>query len=138
MLSATLNLRPGGMFHYGMRSPDGNEMWGKFVYREIVAPERIVFLVSFSDARGGTTRHPWSASWPLEMLNTLTLSAQDHRTLVTIQCEPYHAADEERRTFEAGRECMRMGFTGTLDQLAAYLDATARQPDRTDHRSRAA
>src|SRR5688572_11005598 len=59
MLSAKLDLRPGGMFHYGMRAPDGSEMWGKFVYREITAPKRIVFLESFSDAQGGATRHPW-------------------------------------------------------------------------------
>ena len=31
------------MFHYSMKSPDGHEMWGRFVYREIVAPEKIVF-----------------------------------------------------------------------------------------------
>ena len=121
LLSATLDLRPGGTFHYGLRSPDGHEMWGKFVYREITAPERMVFLVSFSDPRGGTIRHPWSATWPLETLNTLTLSADSDRTLITIESEPYHATEEERRTFESGRECMRMGFTGTLDQLAAYL-----------------
>jgi uncharacterized protein YndB with AHSA1/START domain len=121
MLSAKLDLRPGGMFHYGMRAPDGSEMWGKFVYREIAALDRIVFLVSFSNAHGGTARHPWSATWPLETLNTLTLSEQEGRTRVTITSEPHDATDAERRTFESGRECMRMGFTGSLDQLAAYL-----------------
>jgi Activator of Hsp90 ATPase homolog 1-like protein len=34
-----LDFRPGGVFHYSMRTPDDHEMWGKFVYREIVAPE---------------------------------------------------------------------------------------------------
>ena len=27
MLSTKLDLRPGGMFHYGMRAPNGHEMW---------------------------------------------------------------------------------------------------------------
>jgi uncharacterized protein YndB with AHSA1/START domain len=121
MLSAELDLRPGGMFHYGMRAPDGSEIWGRFVYREITAPKRIVFLESFSDAQGGATRHPWSATWPLKTLNTLTLSEQESRTRVTITSEPHDATIAERRTFESGRECMRMGFTGTFDQLAAYL-----------------
>lgn len=58
MLSCKVDLRPGGLFHYGMRSPDGQVMWGKFIYREIVKPERLVFIVSFSDEKGGTTRHP--------------------------------------------------------------------------------
>ena len=57
----------------GLRSPDGNEMWGKFVYREIAAPERLVFVSSFSDADGNTVRAPFSETWPLEILNTLSL-----------------------------------------------------------------
>ena len=48
-VTGTLDFRPGGMFHYGMRSPNGQEMWGRFVYREIVKPERIVSVSSFSD-----------------------------------------------------------------------------------------
>ena len=51
------DLRPGGLFHYCMRSPHGHEMWGKFVYREIVAPEQLIFVNSFSDQDGRTTRH---------------------------------------------------------------------------------
>src|SRR5467141_4449519 len=58
-----MDFRPGGTYHYCMRSPDGRDMWGKFVYREIVAPERIVFINSFSDENGGLTRHPMSPTW---------------------------------------------------------------------------
>src|SRR5690242_1162231 len=46
---ATLDFRPGGVFHFCLRSPDGHQMWGKFAYREIVIPERIVWVHSFSD-----------------------------------------------------------------------------------------
>ena len=49
-VSCTMDLRAGGTFHYCMRSPDGQDMWGKWIYREIVPPERIVFVSSFSDA----------------------------------------------------------------------------------------
>ncbi len=34
----TLDFRPGGTFHYSLRAPNGTELWGKFVYREIAAP----------------------------------------------------------------------------------------------------
>jgi uncharacterized protein YndB with AHSA1/START domain len=34
-----LDLRPGGISHYSMRRPDGQEMFGKFAYREIAARE---------------------------------------------------------------------------------------------------
>jgi len=60
MRVAKLDLRPSGVFHYSMRSPEGRDMWGKFVYREIVAPERIVFVNSFSDEAGNLTRHPFT------------------------------------------------------------------------------
>lgn len=52
-----MDLRPGGVYHYCMRSPDGHDMWGRFVYREIVKPERIVFINSFSDEMGGLARN---------------------------------------------------------------------------------
>src|SRR5437762_6828610 len=51
-------VKPGAMYHYGMRTPDGTEMWGKWIYREIVPPERLVFVNSFSDKDGGLGRHP--------------------------------------------------------------------------------
>lgn len=120
-LRGTLDLRPSGLFHYGMRSPDGREMWGRFVYREILAPERLVFVISFSNEKGGVTRHPMSATWPLEVLNKLTLSEHDGQTMLTLRGVPVNATEEERKTFESGRASMQQGFKGTLDQLAEYL-----------------
>ena len=67
-----LDFRPGGVFHYSMRTPNGQELWGKFVYREVTVPERIVFVNSFADDRGHVVRNPWSASSPLEVHNTVT------------------------------------------------------------------
>ena len=48
--------RPGGTFLYSMKLPNGDVWWGRFVYREIVEPERIVFANGFSDETGGLTR----------------------------------------------------------------------------------
>jgi uncharacterized protein YndB with AHSA1/START domain len=118
---AKMDFRPGGVYHYCLRSPDGKEMWGKFVYREIVAPERIVFINSFSDENGGLTRHPMSPTWPLEMLSTFTFAEQDGKTIFTIKWTPYNATEEERKTFDAAHGGMTQGWTGTLDQLAEYL-----------------
>src|SRR5262245_48340549 len=67
MTAAKMDFRPGGSFHYCLQSPEGAEMWGKFEYREISEPKRIVLINSFSDAGGGLTRHPFSATWPLKM-----------------------------------------------------------------------
>ncbi len=56
---AKFDLRPGGVFHYGMKAANGHEMWGKFIYREVAAPERLVFVVSFStrSSRTSDQRH---------------------------------------------------------------------------------
>jgi len=121
MTTANLDLRPGGIFHYCMRSPDGHEMWGKFVYREIVAPERIVLVNSFSDAAGGLARHPMSPAWPLEMLSTTTFTERAGKTTMTLRWSPLNATEEERKTFEAAHKGMVQGWTGTLDQLGEYL-----------------
>src|SRR5215211_3231804 len=53
MTVSKLDFRVGGTYHYCMLAPNGAPMWGRFVYREIVRPERIVFVNSFSDEHGG-------------------------------------------------------------------------------------
>jgi uncharacterized protein YndB with AHSA1/START domain len=118
----TTDLRPGGIFHYGLTATDGKTtMWGRFVYREVVEPARLVFVVSFSDVNGGVTRHPMAADWPLEVLNVLAFEESGGRTAVTLEGFPLHASEAEREAFEGGIGSMRQGFEGTLDQLAAYL-----------------
>jgi uncharacterized protein YndB with AHSA1/START domain len=116
-----LDLRPGGLCHYCMKSPEGGQTWGLFQYREISAPGRIVFVNSFSDAAGNITRAPFSEVWPLEILNTLTLSEQDGKTTLMLQGGPIHATAEERQTFDKGMASMQQGFGGTFDQLDRYL-----------------
>ncbi|HSY73884.1 MAG TPA: SRPBCC family protein [Dongiaceae bacterium] len=121
MSAAKLDFRPGGIFHYAMHAPDGKEMWGKFVYREIVAPEKIVLVNSFSDEKGGLTRHPMSPTWPLQMLTETTFAEDKGKTLITIKWLPLDATDEERKTFNDARAGMTQGWTGTFEQLDDYL-----------------
>ena len=118
---STFDLRPGGMLHYCVKTPDGHKMWGKWAIREVVTPQRLVFVTSFSDAAGGLTRHPMSATWPLEMLSTVTFDEKDGKTLLTIEWLPLNPTEVERTTFDEGHESMKMGWTGMLDKLADYL-----------------
>jgi len=127
MPQARLDFRPGGTFHYCLRTPDGKDMWGKFVYRDIVAPERIVLVNSFSDEHGGTTRHPFSATWPLEMLSTATFAEEGAKTRLTIEWSPLNPTDEERKTFDAAHDGMTQGWSGTFEQLTDYLANTERK-----------
>jgi uncharacterized protein YndB with AHSA1/START domain len=122
VIASKMDLRPGGTYHYGMKAPDGSPMWGKFVFREVTAPERMVFVNSFSDEAGGTTRHPLHLSWPLEMLTTFTFEElPGGRTKFTTRWQALNATPEEQNTFDTNHNSMRMGWTGTLDNLQAYL-----------------
>lgn len=94
---------------------------GKWVFREIVVPERIVFVNSFSDENGGLTRHPLSPTWPLELLTTITFAEEVGKTKLTLRWIPVNATEDERKTFNGGRESMKMGWTGTFENLDAYL-----------------
>ncbi|MCE9556437.1 MAG: SRPBCC domain-containing protein [Planctomycetes bacterium] len=119
-----LDFRPGGTFHYCLKSAEGHAMWGKWVYREIVPPERIVLVSSFSDEQGGKTRHPMAADWPLETLSTTTFSEQNGKTTITIEWSPLNATDAERRMFDSAHAGMNQGWGGTFEQLEAYLGKT--------------
>ena len=119
-----LDFRLGGVFHYAMAYQPGHEMYGRFVYREIAAPGRLVFINSFSDAEGGITRAPFpqlEGKWPLEVLNTMTLTEQGGMTTLNLRGGPINATGEERKVFESMHGSMRQGFGGTFDQLAGYL-----------------
>jgi uncharacterized protein YndB with AHSA1/START domain len=121
VFACRLDLWPGGIFHYGLRAPDGGEMRGKWVFREIAAPERLAVVVSFSDADGGVTRHPMAPQWPLETLSETRFSESDGRTTLSLRWSPFNTSAEERAAFAAGFDGMRQGCAGMFDQLDAYL-----------------
>ena len=125
MIAATVDLRPGGVFHSGLRSAEGYKMWGKFVYQEVAPPERLVFINSFSNEAGGVTRHPIVPTWPMETMTTVTLEEEPGgKTKFSVRWAPHNATEVERRTFDAAHVGMKATWTGTFDRLAAYLAKT--------------
>lgn len=118
-----LDLRPGGIFHYRMTPPGGGSpMHGRFVYREVRAPDRLVFVTSFADEKGEIARAPFfGGTFPLEILNVLTLAERDGRTALSMTGVPINASAQERATFIGAFESMQKGWGGTLDQLAAEV-----------------
>jgi uncharacterized protein YndB with AHSA1/START domain len=97
-------------------------MWAKFVYREIVPQERLVWVHSFSDENGGLTRHPLSPTWPLELLTTVAFEdAPGGKTKLTLHWSPLNATAEEQKTFDAAHDGMTQGWNASFERLAAYL-----------------
>jgi uncharacterized protein YndB with AHSA1/START domain len=122
IVAASMDFRVGGIYLGAMRDPTGRVMWARFVYREIAAPRRLVWVHSFSDEAGVVTRHPMSSTWPLEMLTTVIFDDQPAgKTKVTLRWSPLKASEEELRTFDAARDGMRGGWDGTFERLDAYL-----------------
>lgn len=120
-VSGALDFRPGGRFHYCMRGGDGYELWGKFEYREIEEPSRILWVNSFSDAAGATVRAPFMADFPLQVLNALTFTEDNGRAILRLQSAPLDATAAEWAVFKGMHASMQQGFGGTFDQLEVYL-----------------
>ena len=125
IVSCMNDLRPGGMMHYAMQMPGGGAMWGRWLYREIVPPERLVFIASFCDEEGGVVRAPFSAGWPLEMLSVVTFAEHGDRTEITLRASAHNATELERETFNSAHGGLRHGWDGTFAQLAEYVQAVA-------------
>ena len=122
IFASNMDLRPGGRYHYGLKSPDGATMWGRMIYREIVSPEKIVYTHSFSDEQGGLARHPMAADWPIEWMSTFTFEElPGGRTRFTVRWSVENATAEEQATFDAHHGSMNQGWSGTFEKLEAYL-----------------
>jgi uncharacterized protein YndB with AHSA1/START domain len=112
------DIRPGGAFRICMRSPEGVDHWLQGVYRDVVAPERLVFTHTWLDAEGkpGT-----------ETLVTITFAERGRKTELTLRQSGFKS--EESR---AGHE---QGWASTFDRLAEYLDGVRSNPFRVARKS---
>ncbi|MEK5440741.1 MULTISPECIES: SRPBCC domain-containing protein [unclassified Fredinandcohnia] len=111
----------GGVFHYSQKPADGNIMWVKFLYNEIIAPEKIIYTSFFSDEEGNTVRAPFDANWPMQTLNSITLTEDAGKTTLTMIVAPVSPTEEEIKTFEDSKEMAQAGYSGTFNQLEEYL-----------------
>ncbi|OGG00862.1 MAG: hypothetical protein A3F83_01400 [Candidatus Glassbacteria bacterium RIFCSPLOWO2_12_FULL_58_11] len=112
----TIDPRPGGVWHCCMRSAEGKDIWCKGVYREIVAPERIVCTDCFSDEEGNLVEPAQygMSDWPKETLLTVTFTEQGGKTKLTV----HHAVPLSL----AERMGAPQGWNSSLDRLADYLE----------------
>lgn len=101
-----IDLRVGGTYRYVWRKTDGQEMAMGGVYREIVAPERVVATEKFDQ--------PW---YPGEAVGTLVLVEQGGKTAAT-QTMLY----ESRETRDAVLKTpMEQGVGASYDRLEELL-----------------
>jgi uncharacterized protein YndB with AHSA1/START domain len=112
-----IDLRVGGEYLKCMRSPDGKDFWSKGVYREIVAPERLVMTDSFADESGNTvpaSYYGMSKDFPLELLITVIFEEYDGKTELTLR----HSGMPPGADSEGAEQ----GWNESFDKLARYLE----------------
>lgn len=110
-----MDFRPGGTWHYCMRGPDGEESWGLSVYREIVAPEQLIYTDSFSDEEGNTVD-----DMPSMLITVEFAEHEADRTKITSRTQ-FASIEELESVVEMGAI---EGMNQTLDRLETYLEIT--------------
>lgn len=118
---ATVELREGGVFLYGIAAPGGGVMRAKRTFTKVSAPEKFVSIASYCDEAQNTIRHPMSPTWPLEMLIATTLTEKDGKTHMTLDWSARNATAEEQATFDASHTMLAQGWTRAFDNLDAHL-----------------
>lgn len=105
-----MDVRVGGSYRWVWRKDsDGTEMGMGGVYREIVAPQRLVATERFDEA--------W---YPGEALNTLVLVEKAGRTTLT-QTMRYESREARDAVLKSG---MEQGVTASYDRLDTVLAST--------------
>ncbi len=98
-----------------MRSPDGKDLWLGGVYREIVAPERLVFTHAWDDPQGNPGP---------ETLVTVTFAERGRKTEMTFRQAVFQSLGE--------RDGHQGGWTECFEKLAQYVKTLV---DRVNPRS---
>lgn len=102
-----LDLRPGGVWRHVMRGPDGNDYPMFTIFREVVVPERLVFLSYVPDRENSL----------FEILNIATFTGQGGKTKFTLEAQVLKSTPEAAPML-AGMEA---GWSQSLERLAALL-----------------
>jgi uncharacterized protein YndB with AHSA1/START domain len=110
-VSNAMDVRVGGEWRRLTRSPEGTEHRSRGVYREIVAPERLVF--TFAWEQGGSSGHG-----PETVVTVTFAELGRNRTQLMLQ----------QRNFATvtGRDEHEIGWSSCLDRFAAYLAGSIR------------
>jgi uncharacterized protein YndB with AHSA1/START domain len=100
-----MEVRPGGIWRYIQRGPDGDEHAFHGVYHEAVSPERLIYTFEYEGMPGHVS------------LETVTLQDQAGKTLVTDQVI-YQSVEDRDGMYQSG---MQEGAIESMDRFAELL-----------------
>lgn len=111
MVWCSLDLTPGGTWHYCLRAADGREHWARATYGEIARPTRISYSEHSSNERGEITDDV------APTLTVVTFTEREGST--TLRSSVTFPAEQHLEA--ALRRGMRVGFGQALDFLEELL-----------------
>jgi uncharacterized protein YndB with AHSA1/START domain len=100
-----MDVRPGGVWRFVQRDPDGNEFAFNGVYREIVPPKRDVHTFEFEGMPGHV------------ILETSALEEHNGKTKLMVT-DLFQTVEDRDGMFKSG---MKEGATETMDRLEELL-----------------
>jgi uncharacterized protein YndB with AHSA1/START domain len=107
-----VDARVGGELRIVMRGPDGTDYPMRGVFREVVAPQRLVFTNFPVDAQDRPL---------MDGLTTVTFAEEGGKTRLTIATRASGLAPVAARMLEG----MQAGWTQSIDRLEAYVAIAA-------------
>jgi uncharacterized protein YndB with AHSA1/START domain len=107
-----MDVRPGGAWRIGMLTPEGSEYWMRGEYREVVAPERLVFTYLGADLDDVPSREH-------ETLVTITFAELGDKTEMTFRQESFPSKQSRDDHYGGWSEC----FDELIDYLAELEQA---------------
>ncbi|HSZ85160.1 MAG TPA: SRPBCC domain-containing protein [Puia sp.] len=100
--------KPGGKIYIEMTSPDGTVYPMNGMFKEIIKPERIVFISGALDKNGNQI---------FEVLNTVTFANENGKTKLTLHAVVEDINDIARPYIDG----MNQGWNQSIDRLDAFV-----------------
>ncbi len=115
-----LDVRPGGLWLNEMKMGT-NSMYQRAEYTEVVEPERLVCLMSTTDANWQIAANPRMPDWPRILMTTVVLAEEGATTKMRLTWAPHKASPAEITCFAGAIAGMGKGWAAGLDLLEKLL-----------------
>lgn len=110
-----MDFREGGSWLYCMHGPnEGDEAWGKAIYKEIDRPTKLIYKDHFTDAEGNVVENMPN------LIVTVEFVPQNGKTK-QINTIDFETNEDRDKIYEMG---MAEGMDSSMDRLESYLSQT--------------
>jgi uncharacterized protein YndB with AHSA1/START domain len=115
-----LDVTPGGLWLNEMKMGQRSS-YQRSEYTDVVEPERLVCLMSNTDADWNLAPNPMMPDWPRVLLTTVTFEETGGRTKMRLTWAPHEASAAEIACFAAAIDGMGKGWNAGMELLAEML-----------------